>query len=129
MTGITSCCSCKSSLFEDAGMCYECGAVQPAQRRFLLAVAHVDGRVEKVVSIDDEITLGRSDDNDVVLADPRISRHHLRFKFRADGAWVEELGATNPSLVSGRPIGDGALFLPGARLTLSGATVTLARHG
>ncbi len=128
MTGITTCASCGSSLFEDAGRCYECGAILPV-RRFILEISHADGRVEKIGSPGDEITLGRATDNDVVLMDRRISRHHLRFKFRDDGAWVEEFGATNPCSISGRPIGSGTLFVPGARLELSGGTIMLSRHG
>lgn len=129
MMGITSCCECGSSLFEDALVCYECGADQSAQSRFILEVIQGDGRVERTVSPGDEITVGRSVDNDVVLSDPRISRHHLRFKFRTDGAWAEELGTTNPSSVSGRRIGAGVVFAPGDKLELSGATITLTRHG
>ena len=127
MTVITSCPSCGSSLFEDAGRCYECGSTLPV-RRFILEINHAGGRVERIGSPGDEITLGRAVDNDVVLTDPRISRHHLRFEFRDGGAWVEEFGATNPCSISGRPIGPGSLFVPGARLELSGATITLARH-
>lgn len=128
MTEITSCGACGSALFEGAGMCYECGVVLSTQCRFTLEVIHSTGRVERAASPGDAITVGRSADNDVVLSDPRISRHHLRFRFRTDGAWVEELGATNPSSVSGRPISTGTVFAPGSRLELAGATITLARH-
>jgi pSer/pThr/pTyr-binding forkhead associated (FHA) protein len=50
------------------------------------------------------LTLGRAQDNDVVLDDPQVSRHHARVLRRGDQIIVEDLGSTNGTLVNGRRI-------------------------
>ena len=41
------------------------------------------------------ITIGRADDNDVVLDYPMISAHHARIVVEGDSARIEDLGSTN----------------------------------
>jgi hypothetical protein len=54
---------------------------------------------------EDELLIGRSEDCDVVLPDPRVSRHHARLRFR-DGNWIlQDLDSTNGSLVNGVRVG------------------------
>jgi hypothetical protein len=49
--------------------------------------------------------LGRASQNDFVLADPLLSRHHCRFEFRGDdGLWVLDLASANQTLVNGQPV-------------------------
>ena len=49
--------------------------------------------------------LGRSSNNDIVLTDPSLSRHHCRFFFKNDGTlWVTDLGSANETLVNGIPV-------------------------
>ena len=46
------------------------------------------------------MTLGRQSDNSIVLQDPFISIHHVRFFIR-DGRYViEDLGSTNGTLLN-----------------------------
>jgi uncharacterized protein YraI len=52
----------------------------------------------------DSITIGRAQDNDVVLDDPQVSRHHARLTQRNDQIVIEDLGSTNGTLVNGRRI-------------------------
>src|SRR5947209_690448 len=40
------------------------------------------------------VTAGRSEENDIVLADPKISRHHLRFVRQPDGTYTAEDGGS-----------------------------------
>lgn len=40
------------------------------------------------------LTVGREDDNDVVLTDPSVSRHHLRIEHGGDGWTLADLGSS-----------------------------------
>jgi pSer/pThr/pTyr-binding forkhead associated (FHA) protein len=49
-------------------------------------------------------TVGRSQENDIVIPDPNVSRKHARLS-RADNRFVvEDLGSTNGTLLDGAPI-------------------------
>ncbi|HJV90364.1 MAG TPA: SpoIIE family protein phosphatase [Holophagaceae bacterium] len=66
-----------------------------------------------------EYTLGRSSDNDLVIEDLSLSRHHARFRW-ADGHWlVEDLHSKNGTSLNGQrldsasPMGPGDELAPG----------------
>jgi hypothetical protein len=49
-------------------------------------------------------SVGRSQENDIVINDPNVSRRHARIS-RSDGGFVvEDLGSTNGTLLDGAPI-------------------------
>lgn len=52
------------------------------------------------------LTIGRGADNDLVLADGRVSRHHARVTGRRGTLVYTDLGSTNGSRVNGAPIGE-----------------------
>ncbi|HYU59321.1 MAG TPA: FHA domain-containing protein [Solirubrobacterales bacterium] len=53
------------------------------------------------IALHDQLTLGRGDDNDVVLGDERASRHHARIR-RSDGSFaIEDLGSRNGTYLNG----------------------------
>jgi ABC transport system ATP-binding/permease protein len=62
------------------------------------------------------VTIGRADDNDVVLPDLLISRYHASIREVAAGRWeLEDLGSANGTFVDGRSVeraelADGAVF-------------------
>jgi hypothetical protein len=49
-------------------------------------------------------TVGRSEDNDIVIPDPNVSRRHARLSRADNGFVVEDLGSTNGTLLDGAPI-------------------------
>lgn len=50
------------------------------------------------------VTIGRGDDNDVVIDGPQISRHHARL-VRSDGeTFIEDLGSANGTFIDGNRI-------------------------
>jgi ABC-type multidrug transport system ATPase subunit/pSer/pThr/pTyr-binding forkhead associated (FHA) protein len=66
------------------------------------------------------VRIGRSPDNDVVLADLRASRHHAELRRVADGYEVVDLGSRNGTYVDGSPV---------RRATLRpGDVVAIGRH-
>ena len=48
----------------------------------------------------DEVTMGRTSSNEIVLADANASREHARISRRQDGWWIVDLGSTNGTLVN-----------------------------
>ena len=52
-----------------------------------------------------EFTLGKQPDNDIVINEPVVSRHHLRITYLADNKLLlEDLGSTNSTFVNGNKI-------------------------
>ena len=72
----------------------------------------------------DQVTIGRSAGNELVLADPEISRRHARVVRRADGYAVEDIGSTNGTFVNGQRISHLTLLQDGDTIDL-GDTVSL----
>lgn len=50
------------------------------------------------------VTIGRAPDNDIILDDQRISRHHMQIHQEPSGIFVTDLGSANGVQVNGRPI-------------------------
>ncbi|MFC5151248.1 FHA domain-containing protein [Streptomyces amakusaensis] len=77
------------------------------------------------------ITVGRSAEADVPLADPDVSRLHCEVTIGDDGrVTVADLGSTNGTSLDGRPVGPGPVRLPpGALLRLGESTLRLTPGG
>jgi acetyl esterase/lipase len=77
-----------------------------------------DGTEARYALDGDVFTVGRAEDNDITLGDGRVSSHHAVLKRAPSGEYViNDLGATNPVRVNGRPVslqelkhGDTVLF-------------------
>ncbi|HET9380265.1 MAG TPA: FHA domain-containing protein [Streptomyces sp.] len=78
-----------------------------------------------------EIRVGRSDDADVPLDDPDVSRLHCAVTVAADGSVaVADLGSTNGTLLDGsRVTGRPVRFAPGALLRVGESALRLAPCG
>jgi len=50
------------------------------------------------------ITVGRETSNDITLADPEVSRYHLRLRREMRGYSIEDMGSTNGTLLNGVPL-------------------------
>jgi hypothetical protein len=75
----------------------------PAAR---LRVVPPDGE-EHVCEFDgSSLTIGRAADNDLVLPDGRVSRHHARITGRRGTLVYTDLGSTNGSRVNGATVGE-----------------------
>jgi hypothetical protein len=72
-------------------------------------------------------SVGRSQENDIVINDPNVSRRHARIS-RADGGFVvEDLGSTNGTLLDGAPI-DRERIEGGDELTFGQSTARFIRR-
>ncbi|WP_435175401.1 FtsK/SpoIIIE domain-containing protein [Actinacidiphila sp. bgisy145] len=74
-----------------------------------------------------QAAVGRSADADVPLDDPDVSRLHCEIAVGSDGAvTVADLGSTNGTVLSGRPVGVHPLpFAPGALLRIGESTLSV----
>lgn len=72
----------------------------------------------------DIVTVGRDITNDIVINDPEVSRHHMRFTRGASGFSLEDLGSTNGTFVNGQRLTGARPLRPGDMIGL-GETVTL----
>jgi sigma-B regulation protein RsbU (phosphoserine phosphatase) len=70
-----------------------------------------------------EVIMGRSASAGLVINDASVSRQHARFVHRDNGWWIEDLGATNRTLLNGELIEGSARINIGDRLRLGGTTV------
>lgn len=98
----------------------------PEPARALVRVVAPDG-AERVIAVDaTPVTLGRSSDNVLVLADSRVSRHHGRLQTRRLTLVYTDLTSTNGSRVNGVRVDECALGV-GDRVVV-GDTVLLVEQ-
>ena len=91
----------------------------------LVVVSSVDMRVTLPVG-PQGITVGRDEANDVVLGARSVSRRHVRLCAAGSRVMVQDLGATNPALLEGRPLEGSAVMERGDVLDVCGTTIALA---
>jgi hypothetical protein len=78
---------------------------QPAVPRARLRIHEPSGGT-RMQGIGAGLTIGRSADNDVVIHDERVSRHHGRISGRRGTLVYSDLGSTNGSEVNGQRVTD-----------------------
>ncbi len=66
-----------------------------------LSLVRGDGEVHALF---DGLRIGRTDDNDVVIVDGRVSRHHARIVAGEGGFAIEDLQSSNGTFVDGAPV-------------------------
>lgn len=70
------------------------GAIAPGRRDQLLVV-HQGATPQTYELAQDRVTLGRADDNDIVLKEAGVSRRHARLERTASGWTITDMGSTN----------------------------------
>ncbi len=66
-----------------------------------LQIHYVDLGVQRVSDLRGELSVGRTEGNDLVLNHPSVSRKHARFEPRNDRFWIIDLKSTNGVKVNG----------------------------
>lgn len=74
-----------------------------------LLISGSDGAARRFELTSPSVSLGRGEDNDIVIEDPAISRRHLVFRQDAAGVSVEDCGSRNGTLFNGAPLTKAAL--------------------
>ena len=70
-----------------------------------------------------QVTIGRGLNNDIILEDTRVSRHHAQLRYRARRFWIADLGSTNGTFVNGQQVEEQALR-DGDLISLGGLELT-----
>ena len=74
------------------------------------------------------ISIGRASDNDVIVDDPLVSRHHCQLKLQHGAYSFADLGSRNGSYVNGQPVSEVALG-PGDRIQLGDTEIEFQVRG
>jgi ABC-type multidrug transport system ATPase subunit len=71
--------------------------IGPYQIEFEFAAEkkRTDSLLKQLLTEKNRITIGRNSDNDIVLSDPTVSRHHAAISVESGKYWVEDLDSTN----------------------------------
>jgi pSer/pThr/pTyr-binding forkhead associated (FHA) protein len=83
-----------------------------------------DGPERDVLLTTEPVTLGRQVDNDVVLKDARVSRHHARITFEDGQYWIEDLNSANGTVLNGRARVQRQRLASGDTLSIGAAELT-----
>lgn len=100
----------------------EIQAALAAKENLVLAVEGREIALDKPL-----LTLGRSLDNDVVLDDRRVSRHHAHIKRRYGKYCLYDLGSVNGTFVNGQRI-DECVLRQGDLISLGGIELVFRRR-
>jgi pSer/pThr/pTyr-binding forkhead associated (FHA) protein len=68
------------------------------------------------------VTIGRALDNDVVIDDPRVSRHHAQLRLRQGRYVLYDTGSSGGTLVNDRPVSE-VVLNAGDVISLAGAQI------
>jgi hypothetical protein len=94
-----------------------------------LTLLTVTGAVSQVYPLNQpEVMIGRSEQSDIALADPGVSRNHARIIREGDDFIVEDLRSTNGTEVNGQPIRRRRLA-DGDVVKLANSTLQYRREG
>ena len=84
------------------------GGVREAR---LTTIDPIDPIANEYALLKEEISLGRSEDNDIVIPHASISRAHARLVRRDGGYELVDLNSTNGSYVNNQPV-HGSVMVP-----------------
>lgn len=97
-------------------------APQPQQPRARLLLDGATGA--HVIPLESTLlTVGRGLNNDIILEDTRVSRHHAQLRYRSRRFWITDLSSTNGTYVNGEPVEEQALR-DGDVISLGGLEIT-----
>ena len=85
------------------------GAAPASARRAYLLVSTRGSRAVQFDLGGPLIGIGRASDNDVIVDDPMVSRHHCQLKLQHGAYSFTDLGSRNGSTVNGQPVSTVAL--------------------
>src|SRR5258706_7531182 len=82
-----------------------------------LQLHYVDLGVPRVMDLKDELSVGRTEGNDLILNHPSVSRKHAKFELRGEHWWIVDLKSTNGVKLNGN-LGTGGQVAAGDKLSV-----------
>ncbi|MGI6755982.1 MAG: FHA domain-containing protein [Atopobiaceae bacterium] len=73
------------------------------------------------------LIVGRGESCDVILRSPEVSRKHIRIVPEENGAYIQDLGSTNPARVQGHEVREAVHVQVGEKIDLCGIPIQLVR--
>lgn len=98
----------------------------------IAVIDHGSNVGEFELRIGQAVTVGRADDADIRLSDPRVSRRHLQIEAGATSWLIGDLGATNPAqVIAGGPAREirGVETLDAGQVAVGESVITLYPFG
>src|SRR5437016_11189419 len=71
-----------------------------------LQVHYVDLGVPRLNDLKSDLSVGRTEGNDIVLNHPSVSRKHAKFEIRGEQWWIVDLKSTNGVKVNGNLVAE-----------------------
>lgn len=92
-------------------------------------VAKLGGEVIREVTLADTLTIGRAGDNDLILTDPKASRHHARVEREHEGHVLTDLGSTTGTWLAGNQLTEPHALEHGERFVIGDTELTFRDPG
>jgi putative peptide zinc metalloprotease protein len=118
------CGTCHRQLEPGSSRCRKCGAPTGAASDLLDLVLPSGERV----ALEGTISLGRAPGNDILLADPSVSREHARIVVGEGGASIEDEGSSYGTQLDGRPVNQATPLRDGARIAVGDLELRVERR-
>lgn len=93
-----------------------------------LSIEDANGQIKEYIFDQDVVTIGADDDNDVVIDDARVSRHHCKIFHEINGYIIQDLGSTNGTTVNRVRVKE-AYIKSGATISLGGVEIKFQTIG
>lgn len=106
---------------------HEVAAPDSAQRAYLLVMTEGSPPVQFDLG-GALISIGRASDNDVIVDDTQVSRHHCQLKLQHGAYGLADLGSRNGSWVNGQQVNEVALG-PGDRIRIGSTEIEFQVRG
>lgn len=79
--------------------------MSPASRPLLQVIHAADAALQdKSYPLDGEVSLGRGDENTIVISSDQASRRHATIRPDGGGHQLEDLGSTNGTFLNSKPV-------------------------
>jgi predicted component of type VI protein secretion system len=101
-------------------------ASQDGQRVHSVFRVKALGKTRIIVLDTQDLTLGRSNENDLAIDEPEMSRKHAIFKRTPEGCRIEDLGTSNGTVVNGETV-DHADLSHGDKIVIGEIEIVFAR--
>ncbi len=84
-------------------------ALQHSAGELLLTIMSGEDKGVFYKILGETISIGRNNDNDIVLKDNKASRHHARLERRGGGCWIKDLESSVGTLLNGKFVSESIL--------------------